>query len=149
MNIGDKLYKVNRDDRSNNLEKHNFLILELSAIMSLGRNKLVVFGYLDNIVLGPTDLLERMYRTEKEVITLSSRHRNNETVIVKANNLKEAAEKISTGLRNVYVQKQDAREEIIDLLRGQLTEMNRRRESVIESIKQINESLIELTNDDD
>lgn len=143
MRVGDKLYRVNRDNRNSRLEDHNFIIIELTGHLKVGFTNLLCFGYLDQLNLCPSDLIKSMRNSNGDVIHLRNGDRGG-VIVVKADSLEEAATKISEVDRSVYIQKEDAREEVKTLLQGELKAMMGRQKSLEETINQISESLKEL-----
>jgi len=148
MQIGDKLYRVNRDDRHSSIDTHRFIVIEVCAIFKLRSENIVCFGSLHNLTLTPSSMLDNMIKNGKHVLHIPpSRSADGDTqglLVVRASSLESAAEEISKDTQNVYVQKEAARDEIKNLMEDELKVMKDRESSLKESIEKLSNTLKEI-----
>lgn len=145
INIGDKLFQVNRDDRTHGVDDHLFNELECKGIFKI--NDIVTIRYLGKVIdlhSTPKESYEHMRRIGQTTSTYFDHP--NQTIVTMHDNFKDLLNDLSElEHRKYYSEKVDARDELIDLLSGQLEAVKRRKESIDGTIESMEKTLKELS----
>jgi len=132
INIGDVFYIVNRDDRKSTIENHRFTCLEITSITK--DDSVWAFG-TNNAPIDLYGFIKTHRNSYKENIKqFYVANRDRSQVAVMGTSIVEIKKTLETALgRKVYSDKESSKEELKDLLEGELKETNRRIESMLEA----------------
>jgi hypothetical protein len=150
MKIGDNLYVVNKDDRTSSLDEHNFKILELKCIFKVndfttlkyfvarwgnsGRDR---FGKF----IHPFDALKEIYDKNKTIIKTWA---DGDIVVTTHETMEELKDDLTGGFDNIYINKDDAKDELKFLMTKHLETLKDRHLGLTETIEKLNKNLKEL-----
>lgn len=137
INYGDKFYRVNRNDRDN-LEDHNFLIYEVISKWKEGAKE---FVYLCNERAPKFSSISTMSRSTHQMLGSSNVYVLGEGFICRAENIDAVIKEIRTNTFGFYIKKEDASDEIKNLMKNEIVALNEKVESLKNKIKRIRKEL--------
>jgi hypothetical protein len=138
MKLGDKIFKVNRDDRLSDVDTHDFIVLELRAQIQV--NSFQTLSYFSarhfsddtSRFLKPQPI---MGDVQKNGGTLYIRHFEGDIIVTMEKTLKDLSKVLKEKHSMFYTTKEDAKPEIYDIMKQQLAVMERKAETLVKEIE--------------